>query len=79
MERRKIIEDLVGIGQYDSEKAEAEEKLRTADISIRTAMGRIDEVQRRLDDLERERNELLRTNFIHNEIRSLKQSESHTT
>ena len=68
MERRKIIEDLVGISQYDSEKAEAEEKLRTADISIRTAMGRIDEVQRRLDDLERERNELLRTNFIHGEI-----------
>lgn len=68
-ERRKTIEDLVGIGQYDSEKAEAEERLRTADISIRTAMGRIDEVQRRLDDLERERNELLRTNFIHSEIK----------
>jgi len=69
MERRKIIEDLVGIGQYDSEKAQAEEKLRAADISIRTAMGRIDEVQRRLDDLERERNELLKANFIHGEIR----------
>jgi chromosome segregation protein len=68
-ERRKIIEDLVGIGQYDSEKAEAEEKLRAADISIRTAMGRIDEVQRRLDDLERERNELLRANYIQNEIK----------
>jgi len=68
MERRKIIEDLVGIGQYDAEKAEAEEKLRIADISIRTAMGRIDEVQRRLDDLERERNELLRATFIRNEI-----------
>jgi chromosome segregation protein len=69
MERRKIIEDLVGIGQYDSEKAQAEEKLRAADISIRTAMGRIDEVQKRLDDLERERNELLKANFIHGEIR----------
>jgi chromosome segregation protein len=69
MERRKIIEDLVGIGQYDSEKAQAEEKLRAADISIRTAMGRIDEVQNRLDDLERERNELLKANFIHGEIR----------
>jgi len=68
-ERRKIIEDLVGIGQYDYEKAEAEEKLRTADISIRTAMGRIDEVQKRLDDLERERNELLRSSFIQNEIK----------
>ena len=68
-ERRKIIEDLVGIAQYDAEKSDAEEKLRTADISIRTAMGRIDEVQSRLDDLERERNELLRYNFIQNEIK----------
>jgi chromosome segregation protein len=68
-ERRKIIEDLVGIAQYDAEKADAEEKLRTADISIRTAMGRIDEVQKRLDDLERERNELLRYNFIQNEVK----------
>src|SRR5208283_1317912 len=69
LERRKIIEDLVGIGQYDSEKVEAEEKLRAADISIRTAMGRIDEVQKRLDDLERERNQLSRYNFIQSETR----------
>jgi chromosome segregation protein len=68
-ERRKIVEDLVGIAQYDAEKAEAEEKLRSADISIRTAMGRVDEVQKRLDDLERERNELLRYNFIQNETK----------
>ncbi|UCE43467.1 MAG: AAA family ATPase, partial [Candidatus Bathyarchaeota archaeon] len=68
-ERRKIIEDLVGIAQYDTEKAEAEEKLRAAEISIRTAMGRIDEVQRRVDDLERQRNELRRYNFIQNEIK----------
>ncbi len=68
-DRRKIVADLVGIAQYDAEKAEAEEKLREADISIRTAMGRIDEVQRRVDNLERERNELLRYNFIQDEIR----------
>jgi len=68
-ERRKIIEDLVGIAQYDAEKAEAEEKLRTADMSIRTAMGRIDEVQRRVEDLERERNELLRYTFLKNEVK----------
>lgn len=68
-ERRKVIEDLVGIGQYDAEKAEAEEKLRTAEISIRTAMGRIDEVQKRVDDLERERNEMARYMFIQNEIK----------
>lgn len=69
MERRKIIEDLIGIAQYDAEKTEAEEKLRAADISIRTAMGRIDEVQKRLDDLERERNQLQRYNFIQTETK----------
>jgi chromosome segregation protein len=68
-DRRKIIEDLIGIAQYDAEKAEAEEKLQAADVSIRTAMGRIDEVQKRIDDLERERNELLRYAFIRNEIK----------
>ncbi len=68
-ERRKIIDDLVGIAQYDAEKLEAEERLRAAEISIRTAMGRIDEVQKRVDDLETERNELLRNCFIQEEIR----------
>jgi chromosome segregation protein len=68
-ERRKMIEGMIGIAQYDDEKAEAEEKLRAAEISIRTAMGRVDEVQKRVDDLERERNELLRYGFIQNEIK----------
>jgi len=68
-ERRKILDDMVGIAQYDSEKAEAEEKLRVAEIQIKTAMGRIDEVQKRVDDLERERNQLLRFNFIQNEVK----------
>ncbi|KPV64294.1 MAG: Chromosome partition protein Smc [Candidatus Bathyarchaeota archaeon BA2] len=67
-ERRKMIADLVGIAQYDAEKAEAEEKLRAAEISIRTAMGRIDEVQKRVNDLERERNELLHYIFLQKEI-----------
>ena len=68
-ERRKMISGLVGIGRYDAEKAEGEEKLRAAEISIRTAMGRIDEVQKRVDDLERERNELLRYIFLQKEIK----------
>jgi chromosome segregation protein len=67
-ERRNLISNLVGIAQYDAEKAEAEDKLRAAEISIRTAMGRIDEVQKRVDDLERERNELLRYMFLKKEI-----------
>jgi chromosome segregation protein len=68
-ERRKMVSGLVGIAHYDAEKAEAEEKLRAAEISIRTAMGRIDEVQKRVDDLERQRNELLRYMFLQKEIK----------
>ncbi|MFQ6095101.1 MAG: AAA family ATPase [Candidatus Bathyarchaeia archaeon] len=70
-ERRKMIEDMIGRAQYDAEKADAEEKLKEADISIRTAMGQVGEVQRRVEALERERNDLLRFNFIRNEIRRL--------
>jgi chromosome segregation protein len=70
-ERRKIIEDLIGIAQYDAEKTEAEEKLESANISIKTALGQVGEVQRRIESLERERNDLFRHNFIQNEIKRL--------
>ncbi|MBS7656654.1 chromosome segregation protein SMC [Candidatus Bathyarchaeota archaeon] len=69
VERRKIIEDMIGIATYDAEKAEADEKLKAADISIKTAMGQVSEVQNRIEALERERNDLLRHNFIQSEIR----------
>jgi chromosome segregation protein len=68
-ERRKIIEDIIGIAQYDSEKADAEQKLVAANISIKTAMGQVGEVQQRIESLERERNDLLRHNFIQEEIK----------
>ncbi|MDW8048981.1 MAG: chromosome segregation SMC family protein [Nitrososphaerota archaeon] len=69
VERRKIIEDLIGIGQYDAEKAEAQTKLDAANVAIKTAMGQIGEVQKRIESLEKERNDLLRSNLIQNEIR----------
>ena len=71
LERRKIIEDMLGIAQYDAEKAEAEAKLKEADIAIKTALGQISEVQKRVEDLERERNDLLRHNFIKREMARL--------
>jgi len=70
-ERRKIIEDAIGIAQYDHEKAEAQKKLEAANIAIKTAMGQVGEVQKRIEALERERNDLLRYNFILEEIRQL--------
>ncbi len=75
MERRKIIEDMIGIATYDAEKTEADEKLKAADISIKTAMGQVSEVQNRIEALERERNDLLRHNFIQSEIRRFEAAE----
>jgi len=70
-ERRKIIEDMIGIAQYDAEKAEAQKKLEEANIAIKTAMGQVGEVQKRIESLEKERNDLLRYNFIQDEIKRL--------
>ena len=71
-ERRKILEDIIGISQYDAQKAEAEEKLRRADAALKDALGRSEEIRRRLWELERERNDLLRYRLIDKEYRSLK-------
>ncbi|MBS7625071.1 MAG: chromosome segregation protein SMC [Candidatus Bathyarchaeia archaeon] len=71
VERRKIIEDMLGIAQYDAEKAEAESKLKEAEVAIKTALGQISEIQRRVEDLERERNNLLRYNFLKREVACL--------
>lgn len=68
LERRKIIEDMLGIAQYDAEKVEAEQKLKEADIAIKTAIGQINEIQRRVESLERERNNLLRYNLLKKEL-----------
>ncbi|MBS7606383.1 MAG: chromosome segregation protein SMC [Candidatus Bathyarchaeia archaeon] len=70
-ERRKIIEDMLGIAQYDAEKAEAEAKLKEAEVAIKAALGQISEVQRRLEDLERERNNLMRYNILRREMARL--------
>jgi len=71
-ERRKIIDELIGIAEYDSKKAEAQIQLNEADINLKVATAHIEEVQKRIEDLERERNDALRYNFIQDEIRRLK-------
>lgn len=71
LDRRKLIEDIVGIADYDRKKSEAEAQLQQAEINLRVAAARIDEVQQRLESLERERNDALRYNFIQGEIRRL--------
>ncbi|MEM2904589.1 MAG: chromosome segregation protein SMC [Candidatus Bathyarchaeia archaeon] len=71
-ERRRIIEDLVGIAQYDLKKAQAREELARAETNLRVAEARIDEVRLRLENLERERNDALKANLLKEQIAYLK-------
>jgi chromosome segregation protein len=68
-ERRQVIEDFVGIAEYNAKKAEARLQLRQAETNLRIADARIGDVQYRLERLEEERNDALRYNFIQGEIR----------
>jgi chromosome segregation protein len=66
-ERRRIIEDMIGIAVYDSKKAEAELQLQQADLNIKVASARTDEVRSRVEALEKERNDYLRSQQLKKE------------
>jgi len=66
-ERRKIIEDMIGIAVYDSKKAEAEIQLQQADLNVKVASARTDEVRLRVEALEKERNDYLRSQQLKKE------------
>jgi chromosome segregation protein len=70
-ERRKFIEELVGISEYDAKKAEAQIRLQQADMNLKIATARISDIEERLERLEEERNDALRYNFIQAEIKKL--------
>ena len=70
-ERRKIIEDMIGIAVYDSKKAESELQLQQADLNIKVASARTDEVRTRVEALEKERNDYLRSQQLKKEINRL--------
>ena len=71
-DRRKIVEDLTGIAEYDVKKSDAQVQLNQAEFNLRVAAARIEEVEKRIAALERERNDTLRHNFLSNEIRRLR-------
>jgi len=70
-ERRKIIEDLIGLGIYDLRKAESQAQLNLAETNIRIASARVDEVRLRVESLEKERNDFLRHSLLTKEITRL--------
>ena len=74
-DRRKNVENIIGIGEYDRKKEEAQKHLREAELNLKLALGKFEEVKKRLVELEKERNDLLRYNYIKNELNRLKAAE----
>ena len=68
-ERRRIIEDIIGLSYFDEKRTEALKQLDESDRRLEVAFARIDEVRKRIDELEIERNEQLKFLSIENEIK----------
>ncbi len=71
-ERRKTIEDMVGLSYFDEKKAESLKQLALADQKLEIAMAKMSEVKKRIDDLEIERNQKLRYDLITRELNRYK-------
>ena len=59
-ERRRIIEDIIGLVYFDEKKTESLKQLDEADRRLEIALARMDEIKKRIDELEAERNYQLR-------------------
>ncbi len=68
-ERRKIIEDIIGLSYFDEKKNEALKQLDASDRRLEVALARIGEIRKRIDELEIERNEQLRFSQLEHEIK----------
>ncbi len=70
-EKRRVIEDVVGIAKFDERKAEAQRQLSQADQRLEVAMARIGEMKSTLELLDSQRNDLIRSNLLESQINYL--------
>ena len=71
-DRRKIIEDIIGLSYFDEKKSEALKQLDESDRRLEIAMARIDEMRKRIDELEEERNQQLRYKQLQHNLERFK-------
>ncbi|HJT48493.1 MAG TPA: chromosome segregation SMC family protein [Nitrososphaeraceae archaeon] len=71
-ERRKIIEDIVGLSYFDDKKTEALKQLEESDRRLEVALAKMGEIRKRIDELEQERNDQLRYEHLESELKRLK-------
>jgi chromosome segregation protein len=67
-EKRKLIEDIVGISKFDDKKAEAQKQLSHADTKLQIELARTGEMKTQLERLEEQRNDLARFNQLESQL-----------
>ena len=67
-EKRKTIEDLIGLSYFDEKKTEAVKQLDEADRRLEIALAKMGEIKKRIDELEEERNQKLRHGLLGREL-----------
>ena len=71
-ERRRIIEDIIGLSYFDEKRTEALNQLSESDRRLEVAMARMGEIRKRINELEGERNNQLRYNFLESQLKRFK-------
>jgi chromosome segregation protein len=71
-ERRKIIEEIVGLSYFDDKKDEALKQLEESDRRLEVALAKMGEIRKRIDELEAERNDQLRYEHLELELKRFK-------
>jgi len=67
-EKRKLIEQMVGVAQFDEKKDLAMKQLNEADRKLEVAMAKIGEIRDRVQQLEAERNDQLRVRQLEEQV-----------
>jgi chromosome segregation protein len=71
-EKRKTIEDLIGLSYFDDKKTESVKQLDEADRRLEIALAKMGEIKKRIDELEEERNQKLRHDILERELNRYK-------
>ena len=71
-EKRKTIEDLIGLSYFDEKKAQSVKQLDEADRRLEIALAKMGEIKKRIDELEEERNQKLRHDLLERELNHYK-------
>lgn len=68
-ERRRSIEDMIGISSFDAQKEKAIKELDTADRRLEVALATMGQIKKQIDDLEEERNMKMRYDLINRDLK----------